>query len=377
FYQDRLYLNSGEGKFTKAKGLPTIANSGGCVLPIDFDQDGDLDLFVGGRHVPGQYPKAPNSFLLENNKGKFTDVTESKAPTLANIGMVTDAVWTDLNGDKTNELIVVGEWMPITVFEWNNEHLVHHSSFIVHHSSGWWNTISATDYDGDGDMDLVVGNLGLNYKFQASVEKPFKVFANDFDKNGTQDVFLAKNYQDRVVPIRGKECSSQQLPNLKYKFPSYQQFAKADINDILGKTDDALQYEVQTFASTLLDNQNGQLVLKPLPAMAQLSTVNTILPIDVNGDTKIDLVLAGNKFESEVETTRADASVGNLLLQTDDNFRDIPPSKSGLFIPENVKAMRTIRIGLQGQTGVLVAVNDGRLRLFVNTTQSSSSKLGL
>ena len=369
YFQDRLYLNDGLGNFHLSNGLPIISSSGSCVRPYDFDQDGDFDLFVGGRVVPFHYPSAPESYLLENDHGQFKVVTPDIAPELSQIGMVTDAVWADLDGDKQAELIVVGEWMPITIFKKTNGQYQNAStSYLSAPSQGWWNTIHATDYDQDGDMDLIVGNLGLNYKFKASDDQPFTVYADDFDQNGTNDIFLAKYEDDRMVPVRGKECTAQQIPSLNTKFKSYTKFADADIHQILdGKTKKALKYEANLFASVFLENREGVLQIKPLPAEAQFSTINGIISNDFNQDGQQDLLMAGNRFETEVETTRSDSSPGTLFMQKGQgDWYALPPSKSGFFVPYNVKVIQKISLGPANhrKTGILVGVNDGQLLLY-------------
>ncbi|WP_282074426.1 VCBS repeat-containing protein [Maribacter aquivivus] len=363
--QDRLYLNNGAGNFELSNNLPKLTESGSCVVPLDFDKDGDLDLFVGGRLIPNSYPSAPNSFLLENNKGVFTDVTQKIAPELSKIGMVTSATWNDIDGDSTEELIIVGEWMPITIFKKQGQEFINATaSFNLTKTSGWWNKIVATDIDKDGDTDFVIGNLGLNYKFKASVEKPFTIFANDFDRNGTNDIFLTKHYKDRLVPVRGKECSSQQLPEISRKFRTYQQFAKADIDDILPDIENALKYETQIFESIILENNNGELQIKALPKEAQFSVINGIIVDDFNKDDILDILIAGNKFEVEVETTRADASIGQLFIGTGKgSFNAVSYLESGILLPYNVKGIEKINIG--SKTGILSAINDDKLRLFI------------
>ncbi|MEM6963286.1 MAG: VCBS repeat-containing protein [Bacteroidota bacterium] len=364
YYQDRLYLNE-NGEFVASKNLPITLSSGSCVKAFDWDDDGDQDLFVGGRVSVGKYPHAPRSYLLENVNGKFRDATEKLAPEIAKIGMVTDATWMDVAGDATPELIVVGEWMPISIFQKTKKGFQSiTSNFGLEKTTGWWNSISATDIDNDGDMDFVVGNLGLNYKFHASEKKPFVVFAKDFDRNGTNDVFLAKYNEDELVPIRGKECSSQQLPILNQKFKTYQQFAESNIHEILdNQTQNALKYEAQMFESVWLENKNGQLIVHPLPKLAQLSAINGIVPRDLNQDGKMDLILAGNKYESEIETTRADASIGLVMLQIgSQRWQPLPSDASGFFVPQNVKAMETIQIGVE--KAVLVGVNNGEIQLW-------------
>lgn len=368
FFQDRLYLNDGQGQFQLSDQLPEIRSSGSCVKPFDFDADGDLDLFVGGRLIPFHYPQAPRSYLLENRAGQFVDVTEEIAPDLATIGMVTDALWHDLEKDGKAELMLVGEWMPITIFQWRGNQFENvSSSFSLEETQGWWNTIEMADLDQDGDQDFILGNLGLNYKFKASAEKPFTVFADDFDQNGTNDIFLAKYNEDRMVPIRGKECSSQQLPTLNKKFATFKEFAKADIHQILdGKTKKALRYEAREFSSIILENTAGQLTIKALPIEAQFSTVNGALVHDFNGDNIQDILIAGNRFEAEVETTRADSSPGALFLQdqASGNWAKSAIAESGFFVPYNVKMIRAIQLGEDGVLGILVGVNDGELQLY-------------
>lgn len=368
FFQDRLYLNDGQGQFQLSDQLPEIRSSGSCVKPFDFDADGDLDLFVGGRLIPFHYPQAPRSYLLENREGQFVDVTEEIAPDLATIGMVTDALWHDLEQDGQAELMLVGEWMPITIFQWRGSQFENvSSSFALEETQGWWNTIEMADLDQDGDQDFILGNLGLNYKFKASAEKPFTVFADDFDQNGTNDIFLAKYNDDRMVPIRGKECSSQQLPTLNKKFATFKEFAKADIHQILdGKTKKALRYDAREFRSIILENDAGKLTMKALPIEAQFSTVNGALVHDFNGDDIQDILIAGNRFESEVETTRADSSPGALFLQdqASGNWTKSTIAESGFFVPYNVKKIRAIQLGEDGVLGILVGVNDGELQLY-------------
>ena len=370
-YQDRLYLNNGKAVFVKSKNLPKINSSGGCVLPIDFDDDGDLDLFVGGRLLPKTYPKAPKSYLLENKKGIFIDVTSIKAPELEYVGLVTDAAYEDVDLDGAKELVVVGEWMPITVFKKHKGRFQKMAMPTIKHTSGWWNCIVPTDLDKDGDVDFVVGNLGQNYKFKASVAKPFYVFAADYDKNGTNDVFLAKTYKDKIVPVRGKECSTQQMPRLSKKFKTYTSFAKSDIGTILDMDNkNAPKKEIQLFQSVCLENKNGVLEVKPLPYQAQFSTIQSGVIDDYNNDGNVDVLLAGNKFHVEIETTRADASVGLLLSgESHGEFRVNTPAESGVFLNKNVKVLKTISLGKKDKKptkGVLVGVNNGGLSLLKN-----------
>ncbi len=366
YYQDRLYLND-KGKFVKSDQIPSITSSGSCVVSLDFDNDGDLDLFVGARHVPREYPKAPKSYLLENVKGNYIDATSKVASSFADLGMVTSAVKANIDNDNLEELIIVGEWMQVRVFKWVvNRYLEITGKVGLRDTYGWWNTVVADDVDADGDMDLIVGNLGLNYKFKASQEKPFYIYADDYDKNGTQDVFLAKGVKGKIVPIRGKECSTQQLPGLSKKFKTYNEFANADLLDIIGEDQSkSTKYKVSLFSSVILINTDGFFKINKLPVETQFSTVNGIVVDDFDGDNIKDILLGGNRFNVEVETTRSDASIG-LLLQGNGkgDFRALSRKESGLFIPENVKNMLPLSLGIQNNKGILIGVNNGSVKLY-------------
>ena len=364
-YQDRLYLNDGKGNFTKSI-LPTTKSSGSCVVAYDIDGDGDLDLFRGGQVVAGAYPKSPKSYLLINEKGKFVDKTDELAPGLSNNGMINSALWVDLNGDKKSELVVAGEWMPIKVFEIKEGKLVNISEELgLQNTEGWWNKISADDLDGDGDQDLILGNLGENYKFSASIEKPFEVYAKDFDGNGTNDIFLARHYSESLLlPIRGKECTSQQMPIIAQKFPTYRSYAESDLNGILGQNmENAMHRKAVLFSSVMLINDNGTFTIKRLPTEAQLSTINGVIVYDFDKDGKKDILVAGNKFDVEVETTAADASPGAFLKGTGNlDFKPVKHFESGFSVPYNVKDIQMITV--QGKPVILVTSNNDKLRVF-------------
>jgi hypothetical protein len=363
-YQDRLYINDGNANFSK-RALPKTTSSGSCVVPYDFDRDGDLDLFRGGHVVPHGYPKAPRSYLFVNENGQFVDKTLQIAPALAETGMVNSAIWADVNGDKKAELIVSGEWMPIKIHEYVSGKYVEVSKkYGLANTEGWWNKLLADDIDADGDLDIIAGNLGENYKFKASKEKPFEVYAKDFDNNGTNDIFLAKYNGDAQVPVRGRECTSQQCPMIAEKFPSFISFAESDLKTILGEDiETAIHYQANLFSSVILINENGKFTIKTLPQEAQLSTVNCIIVKDFDGDGKKDILIGGNKFDVEVETTPADASPGVFFKGLDNlNFKATKPLESGFFVPYNVKDMQEIR--MTNGWGVLVSSNDDSLRVF-------------
>jgi hypothetical protein len=377
-YNDRLYLNDGKGNFTGSAVLPT-KTSGSAVTAFDADGDGDTDIFRGGQVVVGLYPDIPRSYLLINDNGKLTDHTADVAPILNEPGLVRSSVAADLNGDKIPELIVTGEWMPIRIFARQNGKLEEvTTNYIPDKTNGWWNKVVADDIDGDGDIDLLAGNVGENYKFKASAEKPFMVYAKDFDLNGTNDVFLARYLNDSlVVPIRGRECTSQQMPVIASRFPTFTAFANSDIRGILGQDiDKALHYEAQLFSSVIFVNDNGKFSITPLPVPAQLSTVNAFVIRDFNGDGMKDIVLGGNKFDTEVETTPADASPGLYLENAGGmKFKAIPAIKSGFFIPFNVKDIQGINVS--GRTLILVSSNNDRLRIYDIATPSQEKATAL
>lgn len=369
--QDRLYLNQGNGQFKKASNaLPNMPTSGSVVVPGDIDGDGDLDLFVGGRVIPGKYPFAPRSYVLLNEEGKFKDATNEIAPELMKPGLVTDARWTDYNGDGALDLFVVGEWMPLMILENKEGKLANVASQNgLNDTEGWWFSVAETDIDQDGDPDYIVGNLGQNYKYHASKEAPFDIYCHDFDENGSLDIVLGYRSGGSIFPVRGRECSSDQMPFVKEEFPDYESFGNASLIDIYNDHNlaDALHYQAKTFASSIIRNLgNGQFSIEELPSEAQLSPVNGIVPTDVDQDGSTDLILAGNLYTSEVETPRADAGMGLVLMgngEKETEFQAKRGMSTNFWADGDVKQLRSIKLA-DGSQGVLVVRNNDSVMLY-------------
>lgn len=362
--QDRLYLNTGNGSFVKNdKALPRMLTSSSCVKPADFDADGDLDLFVGGRMVPRQYPSPPRSYLLRNDNGTFTDVTSQVAPELTKRGMITDALWSDFNGDGKVDLVTTGEWLPVQFYKNEDGSFSEITDEMGMASNrGWWYSLEQGDFDNDGDLDFVAGNLGLNYAYQASEDQKFEVYAADFDKNQTMDLLLSIQKDGAHYPYYGKAKLGQHIPGINQNFETFKAFSEATIEDVLGSTlmEEALHLQVDTFASVYIENRGEDgFTVSELPSLAQISSVNDIVSTDINGDGNMDLILAGNTYYTEPETARNDAGNG-LILIGDGNggFNERSPFQSGLLAPYQVSDMEIISIADQQ---VLLLVNNDEI----------------
>ncbi|MBL7827743.1 MAG: VCBS repeat-containing protein [Saprospiraceae bacterium] len=318
-WQSRLYLNDGKGNFSKSSGgaLPEIKDVCLRAGAFDYDGDGDQDLFLGGRLVPKNWPLSPRSLVLQNNGGKFTDVTAQVAGDFERCGMVTDLQWHDLDGDQKPELVVTGEWMPVSVFKLANNRLQNATSqFGLEKTNGMWNRLAVADLDKDGDLDLVTGNFGLNLRFMASNEAPLRCFAKDFDNNGTLDPVVALQEEGKIYPLVQKDVLVKQIPSLKKRFLYSEDYAKATVSDIWSQKDldaatNLVCYELQ---SCWWENQGGKFIKHVLPFQAQVSVVQGIAIDDFNQDGHADILLCGNKYGFEVETNRVDAGNGALFL---------------------------------------------------------------
>ncbi|HEX9309279.1 MAG TPA: VCBS repeat-containing protein [Gemmatimonadaceae bacterium] len=365
--EDRLYLNDGRGNFRKAIGaVPALSSSGSQAVAADFDGDGAIDLFVGGRSVPGRYGIDPQSQLLKNDgRGHFTDVTDKAAPGLARIGMVTDAIWKDVDGDGKVDLVVVGEWMPITIFH-NNGHgrLEKMTVTGLEKSNGWWNRIIAGDFTGDGRVDFIVGNVGLNTRLQANAKEPTTMYVKDFAQTGFVQQIISYYNNGRAYPLTLRDDLIRSLTFLKDRYPNYKDYARQTVADIFPRQDlaDAVVKNVYTFATALArNNGDGSFTLVPLPREAQIAPVYGILASDIDGDGKLDLLLAGNFDGVKPDIGRMSAGYG-LYLRGDGkgHFSPLREVESGFFVPGQARDIKRVRTR-HGAIYIVSRNNDGPL----------------
>jgi len=363
---DRLYINQGKNRFVKSNNLPLVNTISAIAAAADYDKDGDIDLFVGGRHQAQKYPLAENSYLLINEKGTFS-LDKNNVLKEAQIGLVNDAKWVDIDEDEDADLIVATEWGPIHILENDNGELKPaNKKWATEKHHGWWQSINITDFDGDGDLDILAGNLGLNSKYKASAEKPLKLYAGDFDNNGTHDIFLSKKYKTNYVPLRGFQCSSEQMPRLQQQFESYQQFANSTINEVLGlsQNEETQVFQTTTFQSGIFVNQNNQFQFKALPNMAQTAPMLASIITDVNHDKKPDFITFGNIYNTEPETPSLDALSSKLFVNKGNNTFDfVSLRQSGLNIMGNLKDAKQIKINKENL--IIVSLNNSKLVIFL------------
>jgi len=362
--QDRLYINDGKGNFSLGNNLPSLLSNSTSIASADFDNDGDLDLFVGGGGVNGKYPLTYNSYLLENRNGEFVNVTSERIKGLEVVKMANDAVFSDYDNDGDQDLIVVGEWMPVVVFENVNSEFIKKEIPVLEKTNGWVQSISETDIDNDGFKDYIIGNWGSNNKFHPSKEKPLHVYADYLDANTSFDVILSKvSKTGDLLPVRGKECSSQQVPVLNEKVTSFKEFASLTLPDIYGteKLNNATHFEAHKFDSYLLRNMgNGEFEIQDLPIQAQFSPTLSSAVFDINNDGFMDVFGVGNIYEAEVETIRYDASQGYVLLgNREGKFEYL--TDTSYFNNKEAKAIKKITI--QDKVHFLILNKNSNLKL--------------
>ncbi|HRH61206.1 MAG TPA: FG-GAP-like repeat-containing protein, partial [Chitinophagaceae bacterium] len=353
-YRDKLYVNDGKGNFIyDSLAVPQNFTSKSCVRAADIDNDGDLDLFVAGRCLPSKYPSPVSCFIYRNDSKnsaiKFTDVTDDVCSGLKNIGMTCDAVFTDFDNDGWADFVMAGEFMPLKFFK-NNHGKFQLLPTNIDNENGWWNSIVPGDFDNDGDMDFIAGNVGANSFYRPTAASPIKVYAKDFDNNGSFDAFLSvhlpASQKDKTIkefPAELRDDAIKQMIEMRNKFKTYNEYANATIDKLFSpeQLKDAITLTANNFKSCFIKNDgNGKFTITPLPLQAQLSSVFGMLAEDVNSDGNLDVVIHGNDFGTEVSIGRYDAMNGLVLLgDGKGNFSALSILQSGIFIPGNGRAL--------------------------------------
>jgi hypothetical protein len=365
-----VYLNNGKGFFSLAPGrIPNISTNASCIRAGDVDGDGDMDLFIGGRSVSGKYGFNPKSYLLLNDgEGRFTDETATIAPSLSEAGMITDAVWQDVNKDRRPDLVVVGEWMPLTTFYNNGKKLEKRETA---NTEGWWNCITAADVDGDGDADLVLGNLGINAKLKGDVAHPIELYAKDFDNNGQTETVLTYYKSDSIsYPLHLKPELTTQMPVLRKKFLKYADYAGKSIDDVFDENERSgalIKKAVQLQSCIAFNDGKGTFTLKPLPLRAQFSPVYSFLVDDLDGDGKLDILGGGNFFGVKPELGRYDASYTTFLKGNGNGaFTFIPNSRTGIIIRNEIRDI--IKLKTVKSDVIVFIKNNDAIEVYRNNT---------
>jgi hypothetical protein len=372
--KDRLYLNDGFGFFSGAPegALPDLRDSGGVVAAADYDRDGDLDLFVGGRVVPGKYPTVPKSRLLENISGSFSDATERVAPDVLNTGMVTAALWSDVNRDGWVDLMVVHEWGPMKLFLNETEEAGLSSR------TGWWNSIAGGDIDNDGDIDYVAGNFGLNTKYHASAEHPVLLYLADYERNGNLQIVEAEYEDSTLYPIRGRSCSTSAMPSLADRFKTYHDFARATLTDIYTPEllDQSLRLSVNTLESGVwINDGSGTFTFQPLPRLAQASPAFGLVIADFDGDRFSDLFVAQNFFSPQKETGHYDGGLSILLAGNGEGgFTPLPPRETDIVLPGDAKGAALTDLNGDLRPDLLVGINNAPLVAYENRSGNNADR---
>ena len=367
-YKNRLYLNNGKGIFTKSKSnIPTTNNNVSVIAANDFDNDGDIDVFIGSRSVPGIYGIAPKQLLLENDgKGNFTNSTNKKAFKLNEVGMITDAIWEDIDNDGKKDLIVVGEWMVPTIFKNTGRRLAEYKSNLTNYP-GFWNAVSCVDMNNDGKKDLILGNKGTNTPYKASSTNPMKMFVNDFDSNGTIEQITTRTIGGKDIPVHLKSELAKQIPVIKKKNLSYTDYSKKSFQELFSGSiiNNSIQKTVNIQESIIAINKgNGKFEIKTLPKEVQFSSVNTILTLDVNKDGILDIILGGNQYEFKPQFGRLDSNFGSVLLgDKKGNYTWTSYDKSGFYLKGEVKHIQKIK-NKNNTVSFIAVINDATPKIF-------------
>ena len=366
-YTDLIFLNDGKGNFDPFELLQREGR-GSCVEMSDFDKDGDLDMFIGGKVINGSYPNSPKSYLLVNENGNFTDRTSEVFASNKNLGMVSDALWTDFNNDGYMDLIVVGEFMEVRFFKNNHGKLVDVTMDTgLENMCGWWNSIISRDFDQDGDMDYIVGNLGQNNDLKASPEQPVTLYAKDFDNNGSIDPLISCFINGKEHLVHPRDVVLSQISSFRNRFLNYESYANATMDETFTENDlkDAYILKATNFSSTYIENMgDGKFKAVPLPLQAQFAPVYGIQSQDYDNDGFLDLLISGNHYSVEPSSGPFDASIGALFLGDGaGNFSYVNPSESGINTNGDAKGTATILNNSQN-IWTLIGQNSDRLQVY-------------
>ena len=383
--QDRLYINNKKGQFERDfAAVPIEYDNGSCVKAADFDGDGDLDLFVGGRSVSGAYPTSPNSHLLRNDGGKFTDVTRQLCSDLEHPGMVTDALWSDFDNDGRVDLIIVGEWMPIMFFRNNGNGLSKINSGLEQHV-GWWNSLVAGDFNNDGKTDYIAGNLGQNSNYKASFAEPMTIIGKDVDNNGSFDAMIfcymkAEDGSQKPFPMHTRDDLISQVVGIRKKYPSYKGFGQATMDDLWSKEDrqNAIILKATDMNTSFIENKgNGRFSIQPMPLETQMAPVYGMVTQDMDHDGALDLLMVGNDFGMEPFTGRHDAFMGLYLKGNGKgSFKTSAVAGSGFYVGGDGKSLSAIH-GANGNELFLATQNQDSLKVFRPNNKFKTTSINL
>ncbi len=359
-YQNNIFLNDGKGNFLIKPGVFPISHTNcGTAIPLDYDNDGKMDLFIGSRSEPQNYGVAPKSFLYHNlGNGQFQDVTSTVAPFLSSLGMISSAAWSDLNGNNSKALVIVGDWMYPHIYRFDGKKMVEQKTGLEN-LFGWWQHVTLSDIDNDGDADLILGNMGENFYLHSDSAHPVKLWINDFDQNGTLDKIFCHSINEKDVSVFMKKDITEQLPSLKKGNLKHQDFAKKSVQDLFGDAiKNARSLKVNCgYSGIAYNNGKGQFTMNPFPVNIQLSSVNAISVTDINGDGWKDIIVAGNFFDMLPQFCSIDASYGNVLINNQKGgFTVLPTKQSGININGQVRAIQQMKY--QQRQGLVFLLNN-------------------